>query len=66
MKSLLTILSFVPLLLVGGIMVALIYHDEYYFVTMKVLASIGIYSVVYCMYKFTLYLHKKIDGGKHD
>ena len=61
MKSFLTVLSFIPLLLVGGVMAIVTNLDEYSFVTMKIFACIGVFAVVYGMYKFTGYLHKKID-----
>lgn len=61
MKTFLTILSYMPLLIVGTIMIALIYNDGYTFITIKIFASVGIFTIVYNMYKFTGYLHKKID-----
>lgn len=61
MKTFLTILSYIPLLIVGAIMIALIYDDGYTFITIKIFASVGIFAIVYGMYRFTGYLHKKVD-----
>lgn len=61
MKKILTILSYLPLLIVGTLMTILIRMGEHMFIVMKIFACVGVFAILYAMYRFTGYLHKKID-----
>ena len=61
MKTLLTILSYLPLLVVGSFMSDVIRTEEYMDISLKIFAFIGVLAIFYVLYKFTGYLHKKID-----
>lgn len=61
MKTFLTILSYLPLLIVGGLVCVVIRIEEYMDVSLKAFACIGVFAIFYFLYKFTGYLHRKID-----
>lgn len=59
-RKILNVLTLLPLLIVGGLTVALIYSDRYSITFNKVLAAVGVFAIFYWLYKFTLFLDNKL------
>lgn len=61
MKKILGYLAFVPMYAIAILWMLAIYSKDYYFIAMKVNAAIGLLTIYYGLYKFTLYLQKKLN-----
>ena len=60
MKKILGYLTFVPMYVIAFLWMLMIFSDDYYFLAMKLNACVGLLTIYYWLYKFTLYLQKKL------